>query len=297
MPADAWRPAQAAGLIAVSGGSVVFSHPLIRSAIYQAASLAARSAAHRDLAAALHHQPERQAWQLAAAATGPDEALAKRLESIAEGASAQSRFETAAAAWQRAAELSAHPQAAGRLLAMAATATSWTGQVDRTTALATRALELTVEPAARGRARGLLGLALSLTFQHGKTVDLMSDLAIELAETESDDMAWATAGAAASAAYYSGDDELCGRVLAVLDTLSRGLPGWQADPRVRGRSPSVGTVVRDRVAAAGRPVGQAHRHPRADRPGKSRAFHPAGGRGVAGRRPAASGHASGSGAR
>ena len=229
VPADAWQPAQAAGLIAVSGGSVVFSHPLIRSAIYQAASLAARSAAHRDLAAALHHQPERQAWQLAAAATGPDEALAKRLESIAEGASTQSRFETAAAAWQRAAELSAHPQAAGRLLAMAATATSWTGQVDRTTALATRALELTVEPAARGRARGLLGLALSLTFQHGKTVALMSDLALELAQTESDYMAWATAGAAASAAYYSGEDELYQRVLTVLQTLSRGQQAWQAD--------------------------------------------------------------------
>ena len=228
VPADAWRPAQAAGLIAVADGSVVFSHPLIRSAIYQAASPADRSMAHSALAAALQDQPERQAWQLAAAATGPDQALAKRLESIAEEASAQSRFETAAAAWQRAAELSAHPHAAGRLLAMAASATAWTGQIDRTTSLATRALELTIEPAARSRARGLLGLALSLTFQHGKTVDVMGDLAIELAETDTDAMAWATAGAAASAAYYSGDDALRGRVLAVLDTLNGGLPGWQA---------------------------------------------------------------------
>ena len=38
VPADAWQPAQAAGLIAVSGGSATFSHPLIRSAIYQGAS-------------------------------------------------------------------------------------------------------------------------------------------------------------------------------------------------------------------------------------------------------------------
>src|SRR6202012_3197383 len=79
VPADAWAPAQAAGLIAVSGGSAIFSHPLIRSAIYQSASPAARSAAHRVLAAALQDQPQRQAWQLAAATTGPDEALAKRL--------------------------------------------------------------------------------------------------------------------------------------------------------------------------------------------------------------------------
>jgi DNA-binding CsgD family transcriptional regulator len=226
VPADAWPPAQAAGLIAVSGGSATFAHPLIRSAIYQAASPAARSAAHRALAAALQDQPERQAWQLAAATTGPDDALAKRLESMAEEASAQSRFETAAAAWQRAAELSTHPQAAARLLAMAASATGWTGQVDRATSLATRALELTTEPAVRNRARGLLGWALSLTFQHGKTVDLMSDLAIELGRADS--MAWTTASLAASAAYYSGEQELRGRVLAVLNTLNGGLPAWQA---------------------------------------------------------------------
>ena len=248
VPADAWEPAQAAGLIAVSDGSVIFSHPLIRSAIYQTASPAARSAAHRALAAALPHQPERQAWQLAAAATGPDQALAKRLESMAEEASAQSRFETAAAAWQRAAELSIDPQAAGRLLAMAASATAWTGQVDRSTSLATRALELTTEPAARGRARGLLGLALSLTFQHGRTVDVMGDLAIELAATDTDAMAWATAGAAASAAYYSGEDALRGRVLAVLRTLNGGLPGWQApagsDAEVRTSALWCGTALR-----------------------------------------------------
>ena len=226
VPADAWQPAQAAGLITVSGGSATFSHPLIRSAIYQAASPAARSAAHRALAAVLQHQPERQAWQLAAAATGPDETLAKRLESIAEEASAQSRFETAAVAWQRAAELSTDPQAAAKLLAMAASASGWTGQVDRATSLATRALELTTEPAIRDRARGVLGWALSLTFQHAKTVALMSDLAIEIAGA--DYLAWATASLAASAAYYSGEDALRGRVQAMLHTLNGGLPAWRA---------------------------------------------------------------------
>ncbi|HEX2820274.1 MAG TPA: AAA family ATPase [Streptosporangiaceae bacterium] len=246
VPADAWQPAQAAGLIAVSGGSATFSHPLIRSAIYQAASPAARSAAHRALAAALQHQPERQAWQLAAATTGPDEALAKRLESIAEEASAQSRFETATAAWQRAAELSADPQAAAQRLGMAASATGWIGQVDRAASLANRALELTTEPAARGRVRAVLGWALSLTFQHGKTVALMSDLAPELAGTE--DMVWATEGLAAKAAYYSGEDALRGRVLAMLHTLNGGLPAWQAaagsGAEVRASALWCGTALR-----------------------------------------------------
>ena len=292
VPADAWQPAQAAGLITVSGGSATFSHPLIRSAIYQAASPAARSAAHRALAAALQHQPERQAWQLAAAATGPDEALAKRLESIAEEASAQSRFETAAAAWQRAAELSTDPQAAAKLLAMAASATGWTGQVDRATSLATRALELTTEPAVRDRARGLLGWALSLTFQHAKTVALMSDLAIEIAGD--DYLAWATASLAASAAYYSGEDALRGRVQAMLHTLNGGLPAWQAPEgsgvEVQATALWCGTALQpltDRSAklnAIRELTGQVS-------PG---AAHPVGGGGAAGRRPAASGHASGS---
>ena len=290
VPADAWQPAQAAGLIAVSGGSVIFSHPLIRSAIYQSASPAARSAAHRALAAALQHQPQRQAWQLAAAATGPDEALAKRLESIAEEASAQSRFETAATAWQRAAELSMHPHAAAQLLAMAASATGWTGQVDRAASLANRALELTTEPAVRGRVRGVLGWALSLTFQHGKTVALMSDLAIELAGTE--DMAWAAAGLAAKAAYYSGEDALRGRVLAMLHTLNGGLPAWQAPAgsgvEVQATALWCGTALRpltDRSAkltAIRELTGQV----------SPEAVRPAGGRGAGGRRPAAGGHAS-----
>jgi len=226
VPADAWQPAETAGLIAVSGGSARFSHPLIRSAVYQAASPAARSAAHRALATALEQQPERQAWQLAAAATEPEEALARRLESIADGASAQSRFETAAAAWQRAAELSTDPREAGRRLAQAASATGSTGQVDQAASLATRALDLSTDPAVRGQARGLLGWALSLTFQHGKTVALMSDLAMELGGA--DFTAWAAISAAASAAYYSGEDALHGRVLAVLPTLNGGLPAWQA---------------------------------------------------------------------
>jgi DNA-binding CsgD family transcriptional regulator len=246
VPADAWPSAQAAGLVALSGGSATFSHPLIRSAIYQSASPAARSAAHRALAAALQDQPQRQAWHLAAAITGPDEALAKRLESIAEEASAQSRFETAATAWQRAAELSPHPQTAAKLLAMAASAAGWIGQVDRAASLANRALELTAEPAVRARVRGVLGYALSLTFQHGRTVALMSDLAPELAGTE--DVAWAVAGMAAKAAYYSGEDALRERVLAMLHTLNGDLPSWQAAPGsgadVRASALWCGTALR-----------------------------------------------------
>ena len=67
LPFDVWEPARAAGLILVADGLVTFPHPLIRSAIYQSGSTADRAAAHRALATALDHHPDRQAWQLAAA--------------------------------------------------------------------------------------------------------------------------------------------------------------------------------------------------------------------------------------
>jgi DNA-binding CsgD family transcriptional regulator len=231
VPAEAWEPAQAAGLIAISGGSATFSHPLIRNAVYQAASPAACSAAHRTLAAMLPHQPERQAWQLAAAATGPDEALVERLRSLADAARARGQHELAAAVSQRAAELSARPQAAAELLASAAADLIWAGQVDRVTSLASRALELTPEPAVRDSARQLLGWVLSLTFQHDKTVALMSGLATELAGHDIP-MAWSAVSLAASAAYYSGDDGLHRRVLSVLHTLNGGQAAWRAVPEV-----------------------------------------------------------------
>ena len=227
LPGDVWEPAQAAGLVVIADGSVTFPHPLISSAIYQAASPADRAAAHRALAAALDHRPDRQAWQLAAATTGPDEALAQRLRSIAEDAFARDRVETAAAAWQRAAELSADPRAAADLLLRAIDVVLWTGRVDRVTSLAARALELSDDRAVTGRARAALGWALSLTFQFDKTNALMCDLATEFIAVD-DFIAWVAISPAATAAYYSGEDALYQRVLTALRTLNGGLRPWQA---------------------------------------------------------------------
>jgi DNA-binding CsgD family transcriptional regulator len=236
VPAAAWEPAQAAGLIVIADGSVTFPHPLIRSAIYQGASPADRAAAHRALAAALDHRPDRQAWQLAAATSGPDEALAQRLQSIADDALARNRIETAAAAWQRAAELNPDPRAAAALLLTAVPILIWTGQVDRVASFASRAMELSDDPAVTGRARTALGWTLSLTFQYDKTVAMMCDLATEFAARdgvtaefagEYGSVPWAAISPAASAAYYSGEDALCRRVLTALRTLNGGLRPWQ----------------------------------------------------------------------
>src|SRR5580704_13309738 len=94
--ARALAPAEQLGLIKVDRTGLQFSHPLVRSAIYHSAPFSQRAAAHRQLAEALHDEPDRQAWHLAAAALQPDEHVASLLETTA--AQAQHRGGAAAAA-------------------------------------------------------------------------------------------------------------------------------------------------------------------------------------------------------
>jgi len=101
------EPAAAAGLLRVTGDEIVFRHPLTRSAVRQAASIAERLAAHRALAEALQSEPTRRAWHRAAAATGPDEDVALDLERLADRAEGANATDVAAAALRRAAEVGA----------------------------------------------------------------------------------------------------------------------------------------------------------------------------------------------
>ena len=89
--AQTLAPAEQLGLVKVDRTGLRFSHPLVRSAIYHSAPFARRAAAHRELAEALHDQPDRRAWHLAAAALHPDEQVASLLEATAAQARAPRR--------------------------------------------------------------------------------------------------------------------------------------------------------------------------------------------------------------
>jgi DNA-binding CsgD family transcriptional regulator len=120
MAIDAFAPAIAVGLVTIQGTQLRFRHPLVRSAIYQAASLPERQAAHAALAQVLAGQPDRQVWHRAAAALGPNEQVAAELEEAAARAGRRGAVAVAVAALQRAAELSEDPARRGSRLLRAA---------------------------------------------------------------------------------------------------------------------------------------------------------------------------------
>ncbi|MGY1825909.1 MULTISPECIES: AAA family ATPase [unclassified Blastococcus] len=154
---DALEEAERIGLVRVDGDALTLYHPLVRSAVYRAATSAQRRAAHRALADVLSGDPDRRAWHLAAAADRPDQAVVDALDAVAERAAGRGGHEAAAAAWARAAELTGGGEARGRRLYLAASS-SWLGaHPSRAAALASAAAADVTEPALRARLLTLQG--------------------------------------------------------------------------------------------------------------------------------------------
>ena len=225
--ARALTPAEQLGLVKVDRTGLQFSHPLVRSAIYHSAPFAQRAAAHRHLAEALHDQPDRRAWHLAAAALQPDEHVASLLEATAAQAQHRGGAAAAALAMERAAELSPDRADQARRLVAAASAAVPTGQGDWVQELAARALAVTADPELRLTARHDAAWALAWS---GRRTDALSAL-LSVAEEASRDhpaLAWDALGSAATVAYQSGmpaSRQAVSRALGLLERQGPPLPG------------------------------------------------------------------------
>jgi DNA-binding NarL/FixJ family response regulator len=130
--------AERSGLLRVRGATLELRHPLVRSAIYSAATSSDRRTAHRALAAALTERGyrDRAVWHRADSLDGPDELTAGELELVARRAGQNGGHEASSAAWERAAELSPLTSARAERLHSAALSAWFAGEASRARTLA-----------------------------------------------------------------------------------------------------------------------------------------------------------------
>jgi hypothetical protein len=102
----AFQPAVDAQLVTITGNRVIFSHPLVSSAIYQSAPVEDRRLVHAALAGIVPAADDRRLWHRVQHSIGFDDSLADELERLAERTAAQGAGAVAVTALERAADLS-----------------------------------------------------------------------------------------------------------------------------------------------------------------------------------------------
>ncbi|MGW9136944.1 helix-turn-helix transcriptional regulator [Streptomyces sp. NPDC055681] len=199
-----WLPAEQTGLVRIEGGQVRLRHPLVRSAIYQAATFSERCEAHLVLAAALSHEPDRRAWHLAAAAIGPDAQIADALAESAERSRHRGGYAAAAAALERAAELTPKLEHRARRLLAAAKLAMFAGHPQWVNEIAAGLDALTDDEQLLADASLLSGWSLAVTLRYEDSLAYLLPVAESMA-TESPVLALDAMGTAATPAYRSAD--------------------------------------------------------------------------------------------
>jgi DNA-binding CsgD family transcriptional regulator len=174
IPEFAAVPAESAGLVAF-WPEVRFLHPLVRSAVYYAATAVQRRQAHRALAAAC--DPERdvvpRAWHLAAAAVRPGEGVAAELAAAADQAGSRGGYAAAASFLERAALLTPDQERRAERRLSAAQAHLLAGMVDRADALLVEANKDLRDPQSTAQATRVAG---TIQFARGNVAKAASAL-------------------------------------------------------------------------------------------------------------------------
>jgi DNA-binding CsgD family transcriptional regulator len=209
-------PAVRAGLLDVREGTVTFRHPLVRSAVYQAASISERCAAHAALGDVLRDQPDRGVWHRAAARREPDEETAGSLEQAARRAVRRGAIPVAVDALELSAALTPSPEARGARLVEAAELTIYTGRRDQLEHLVAAARTL---PLSARDGRRLTSIIMTMAIDSDVPAErnpVLVRLADESRQDGDEELAWRLLHDAAVGTWNYPDDVMPGLVEAVL---------------------------------------------------------------------------------
>jgi DNA-binding CsgD family transcriptional regulator len=201
VPDSDWEAAVAAGLGRVERGTFRFRHPLVRSAVTQAATPEERREAHTALAAALRAEPDRAVWHRAAAAVGPDEEVAKALDAAAERARLRGGSDVALVALERSAELSPDREAGAVRLFRAGELAYELARPTDGPQLLRAAQELGLPPAERALASFYIEV-LGAGWSGAATVRSFAGIARELVEAGDEDQALEALSTISLRAYW-----------------------------------------------------------------------------------------------
>jgi DNA-binding CsgD family transcriptional regulator len=197
-PALVWRAVERLGIaesaadtlvsedLLVLGPRMVFRHPLIRSAVYQAATPHERRSTHQALAESTDPEldPDRRAWHRAQAAQRPDEEVATELEESAARAQARGGYAAAAAFLERATALTPEEShRSGRALA-AAQAKLQAGALDDALRLVATAEAGVLSKSGQARAGVLRGQIAFLETRGGDAAALLLNAAERLGKVD-----------------------------------------------------------------------------------------------------------------
>jgi DNA-binding CsgD family transcriptional regulator/tetratricopeptide (TPR) repeat protein len=222
-------------------GQVVFRHPLMRSAAYRAISPGDRRKVHAALAEVTDAQtdPDRRAWHLAQAMSGPDEEVAAELERSAGRAQARGGLAAAAAFLERSVMLTAEPGRRAERTLAAAQASTQAGAFDKALDLLAKADSGPLDEFSSARMDLLRG---QIAFASGLGTDA-SPLLLKAAkrlESLNPEMARETYMSAWMAALFAGRFAGAGD-LAEVSQAARALPR-------PARPPDLGDLILDSLA-------------------------------------------------
>jgi DNA-binding CsgD family transcriptional regulator len=203
------------------GTTATFRHPLIRSVAYHSVPVAHRRVIHWTLAELSEgEEPDRVAWHLAMAATGPDEEVAARLAKAADRARDRGGYAGAATFLARAAELSVDDELRCDRHLAASQAALFAGRLDQARALLD---QVQAGPTNERQLAVALRLGGEVSFARGQTGDaarLLLDAARRLILLDAR-LGRRTLLAALTAAEYTGEEaveEVRAFAKGILDT-------------------------------------------------------------------------------